>query len=93
MARDKIDRSLDPGESEFGGKPDDPRIGIVAEGPGKNRELISAYWTNADDPASGPQKDGSNIGDTGAQQRRVSTVKRENQFHQAPPTYSKKYQG
>lgn len=92
MARDKIDRSLDPGESEFGGNPDDVRIGIVGDGPGLNRELISAYWTNADDPSSGVVADGSNIGDTGAQQRRDGELIRENQFHQAPPTYSRTYQ-
>ena len=93
MARDRIDRSLDPGESEFGGDPDDVRVGIVEEGPGPNRMLVSAYWTNPDDPGSAPVADGSNIGDTGAQQRRDGEVIRENQFHQAPPTYSRKYQG
>ena len=93
MARDRIDRSLDPGESEFGGDPDDVRVGIVSDGPGPNRALVSAYWTNPDDPGSSPNEDGSNIGDTGAQQRRDGEVIRKNQFHQAPPTYSRRYQG
>jgi hypothetical protein len=91
MARDKVDRSLDPGESEFGGDPD--TLGIIAHGPGPNVALSAAYWTNPDDPASAPVEDGSNIGDTGIQQRREGTFQRENQFHQAPPTYSRKYQG
>lgn len=93
MARDRIDRSLDPGESEFGGNPDDVRLPIVASGPGPNVALSSAYWTNPDDPGSAPVEDGSNIGDTGAQQRRAAETLRENQFHQAPPTYSRKYYG
>jgi len=93
MARDRVDRALDPGESEFGGDPDDVRVGIVADGPGPNRVLSSAYWTNPDDPGSSVVEDGSNIGDTGAQQRREGEIIRQNQFHTAPPTYSRKYQG
>jgi hypothetical protein len=91
MARDKVDRSRDPGESEFGGAPDDDRLGIVADGPGPNRDLVAAYWTNADDPGSTP--DPGNIGETGVQQKRNGPIKRSNQFHLAPPTYPPRYTG
>jgi hypothetical protein len=93
MARDRINRELDPGESEFAGDPDDVRVGIVAPGPGPNLALNSAYWTNPDDSGSSVAEDGSNIGDTGAQQRRDGEVVRKNQFHIAPPTYPKRYTG
>lgn len=65
MPRDKTDRSKDPGASEFAGDPDDVRVNIVPDNPGGDRELLSAYWTNPDDPSDGPNKDGDNIGDTG----------------------------
>lgn len=92
MARDRVNRAGDPGESEFGGDPE--KLSLVSpDGPGPVSALLSAYWTNPDDPASAPDPQGSNIGDTGAQQRQSGPVKRENQFHSAPPTYPKKYQG
>lgn len=65
MPRDKVDRSGDPGESEFGGAPDDKRLGIVPDNPGNERELLSAYWTDPNDPDSQPDNNGDNIGDTG----------------------------
>jgi hypothetical protein len=94
MARDKIDRTLDPGESEFGGNPDDVRVGIVSpSGAGPNRELISAYWTNSDDSGSGPDAEGTNVGETGAQQKVNGGLERHNQYHLAPPTYPPRYTG
>ena len=93
MARDKVDRSLDPGESEFGGNPDDVRVGIVPMYFAQPvRETLDAYWTNADDPGSAIDPEGSHIGDSGSRQRRDSEAVRENQFHLAPPTYSRRPQ-
>ena len=65
MPRDKVNRDGDPGESEFGGEPDDPRLGIVPDNPGNERKLLSAYWTDPADPNSQPDDNGDNIGDTG----------------------------
>lgn len=95
MARDKVDRTNDPGESEFAGDPDDPRVGIVpgyqVDGrPAKPiRALLDAYWLNESDPASVPDPEGSNIGDTEARERKTTEIVRQNQFRTFGPTYGR----
>lgn len=64
MARDRVDRSNDPGASEFAGDPDDPRVGIVSNDTGQPNALLNAaYWSDPADPGSDPA-DLGNIGDT-----------------------------
>jgi hypothetical protein len=96
MARDSVNRTDDPGESEFAGAPDDPRVGIVPgyDVDGKQaadvRGLLDAYWTNPADPASQPDPDGSNIGDSAERNRRRTVIQRKNQFRSSVlPTFNK----
>jgi len=89
MAR-VVDRSEDPGESEFGGDPD--RIGIVPSTPASPvAALLDAYWTDPNDPGSSPDPEGSHIGDDAARNTSEGQP-RKNQFRtNVPPVWPKKY--
>lgn len=87
-------RAGDPGESEFGGAPDDPRVDTVPDwttgAPGPTRALLDAYWIDPDDPGATPDELGSHIGDDDA---RVTSKgrPRSNQFKTQKPTWPKRY--
>lgn len=89
MTRDQINRTGDPGASEFAGDPDDVRVGIVPDfnGAAPVRELLAAYWTNPDNPGSSAITE--DIGDTDKRNTVSSEITRQNQFRLSGPTYGR----